>query len=347
MTRLLTLLLALLLSAACAASPVAESAETWVAPLLAAVPSPPQSPPQSPPTSSHVPPGRGRSRARPPARPAPRLPFPTVTSGDSAPVELGAGPGFPAFAEAIPPERIDRTFVRIGAADRPMPLTGARAAGNRTRLEATYAGVGLATVAVQLLPSATTLDAAAFGALLEETGSSAAAQDRLRRKETRKKARVVVQESARAFVGVAPAAGQKADPPLADAKDAPVGLPLELVAGAPPLPLRAGAVLPATLLLDGRPLPDVAVRLYGEGGDAPSTFTTDADGRVRVPLAHDGSHLLAAAFARRTTKADRTRGDVYRKADWELLRTTLRLSVLPPAPRPAPPPRKKAPAKRP
>jgi hypothetical protein len=221
-----------------------------------------------------------------------------------------------------------------------MPLTGAKADGPRTRLEATWVGQGLATLGVLLRPEARIVEAGEFEAFLAEAGAADAAALRAKKKETTKPARVVAVESARAFAGVvAPARGVVTANP-AEGRDEPLGLPLEIVAGAPPLSLRAGTLLAATVLLDGKPLPGAVVRAYVAGSD-PRRLAADEEGAVSVPLEKEGRLLLAAAAVRRIEKADRALGETWKKADWEVRRTTLELLVLPKAAAPAPTPKGK------
>ena len=102
--------------------------------------------------------------------------------------------------------------------------------------------------------------------------------------------------------------------------------------GGSPLTLRAGDVLAATLLRDGRPLAGALVRALAPGAEAAREAETDAHGTASIPLEREGRLLLAAASVRRTEKADRARGEIWKKADWEVRRTTLELLVLPKAP---------------
>ena len=305
------------------AGPAESNAETWLHPVL----------PQT--VIKAAPPARRGARpARPAVAPTP-LPFPAALSGESSFVELTTGARYPEPGNAVSPERIDRSFVRLGAG-RPLPLTSAKVDGAVTRLEATWAGQGLATLAVLLAPEAWTVEAPEFEAFLREAGATMALAERTRRKETKKAARTVVVESARAFAGVhaPPRSASPVDP--ATGTDEPLGLPLEIVAGVPPLPLRAGTTLPASILLDGKPAPGVVVRAYVPGSDTPVAVVADAHGVVSLPLDKEGRLLLAAASVRRTAKPDRARGEVWKKADWEVQRTTLELLVLPKAPPPAP-----------
>ncbi|MHB8800589.1 MAG: DUF4198 domain-containing protein [Thermoanaerobaculia bacterium] len=315
----------------------ASAAETWIRPVL------PESVVKAAPTARR---GGRAARSASPVRP---VPFPTAVSGDTSFVELTTGESYPRPSSAVPPERIERSFARLGEG-RPMPLTGARVDGPLTRLEATWLGQGLATLGLLLVPEGRTIEPAAFETFLREAGARDALALRGKKKETKKPARVVTIESARAFAGVVapPRATRTADP--AAGRDEALGLPLELVAGGSPLTLRAGDVLTATLLLDGRPLAGALVRALVPGAEAPLAAATDAHGVISIPLEREGRLLLAAASVRRTEKADRTRGEIWKKADWEIRRTTLDLRVLPkastkaaPAPKGKRPPAKKKP----
>lgn len=307
----------------------APGADTWLTPLP---PAPSARPPAPTPAPAAA---KGKKPARPTPAPAQAVPAGAFVSGDSGLVELTAGT-FPAGETAVPPERIDRTYVHLGAG-RPMPLTGARVDGPRTRLEATYAGTGLAIVGAQLGTRAAEAQAAEFEALLAEAGATAAIEERKKRKETKKTARYVVTESARGHAGVVAAPRMPKGPELAQAADEALGLPLELVLGVPPLAVAAGREVRGTLLLDGKPVPNVPVRLVPAVGPAAQPAVTAADGTFRAHVETEGKLLLAAAVVRRTEKADRKRGEEWKKADWEVQRTSLLLSVqaAPPPPPPA------------
>jgi len=303
----------------------ARAAETWLHPVL------PQAVVKAAPAAR-----RGARPTRPPVPPR-TAPFPTALAGESSLVELTTGERYPEAGAAVPPERIDRTFVRLGSG-RPMPLTSPTVGGPRTRLEATWAGQGLATLAVLLAPEARTEPAAAFEAFLREAGASEAVATRQKKKETKKEARVVAVESARSFAAVVapPRSAVTADP--ASGRDEALGLPLEIVASVPPLPVRAGSAFAGSVLLDGQPFAGAVVRVYAPGADAPVTVVADAQGGFTLPLEQEGRLLLATASVRRTVKADRAKGEAWKRADWEVGRTTLELLVLsrPPVAGPAP-----------
>ena len=327
--------LAIVMAAVAGPSPAAE---LWLHPLL----------PQAVAKAAPSPARRGARPVRPtPAAPA--YPFPVALAGESSIVELTKGEHYPEPGAPIPPERIDRSFVRLGGA-RPMPLTSAKADGAVTRLEANWAGQGLATLGVLLAPEAVTVEAGEFETFLREAGATAAVAERTKRKETRKAAKTVTVESARSFAGISEARRTASYVDPAKGVDEPLGFPLEILAGAPPLLLRAGASFPATVLLDGVPAPGAVVKAHAPG-EPPAFVTADGEGRVVLPLEREGRLLLATASVRRTAKADRARGEVWKKADWEVRRTTLELLVLPaapvPAPAPAPKGKKPAPKKKP
>ena len=305
-----------------------SAAEIWLHPVL----------PQTVLKAAPPPVRRGARPARA-AAPAPAWPFPTALSGDSSFVELTEGASYPRPGSAIAPERIDRSFVRLGEG-RPMPLTSAKVDGAVTRLEATWAGQGLATLAVLLAPEARTVEAADFESFLREAGATSALAERAKKKETRKPAKVVAVDVARAFAGVVEPRRTAVPVDPSSGADLPLGLPLEIVAGVPPLLLRAGTTLPVSVFLDGKPAPGAVVRAYAPGRDAPAAVAADANGVASLPLENEGRLLLAAAVVRRTGKADRARGEIWKKADWEVQRSTLAVLVLPRAPAPTPAPTK-------
>lgn len=301
-----------------------SATEVWLHPVLPATV-----------VRAATPPVRRGARPARPAAASPTWPFPVALSGDSSFVELTAGERYPEPGNAVPPERIDRSFVRLGEG-RPMPLTSAKADGAVTRLEATWAGQGLATLAVLLAPEARTVEAADFESFLRDAGATSALAERAKKKETKKPAKVVAVDVARAFAPVVEPRRSAAAADPSAGTDAPLGLPLEIVAGVPPLALRAGSTLTATVLLEGQPVPGAVVKASGPDGAAPPPLTADAQGVVSLPLGNEGRLLLSTATVRRTTKADRTKGEAWKKADWEIRRTTLELLVLAKAPLPTP-----------
>lgn len=278
-----------------------------------------------------------KGRAAGAASPLPRL---SVASGESGLVELATGARFPLPDSATAAERVDRTYLRIGAG-RALPLTGARVDGNVLKLDATYAGVGLAALAVQLHPREITLEPEEFAAYLREIGATAALDERTAKKETKKPGREVYLKVPKTYVAVVSAAPRDAAIDVASAAE-PLGLPLELTVAGDPTALTVGGTLEATLLADGRPLGAQTVRAFWEGGATEGLLTDDA-GRVRLALARAGRLLLAATRVRRLAKADRRRGPAYKNADWESVWASLELRVFdrPAAPAGTPAPKKR------
>ncbi len=267
--------------------------------------------------------------------PLPRPPFAVIAWGESGVVELASAERFPGPSKAVEPTLIDRTYLRIGRG-RPLPLTGAVAGEAVTRLDATYAGVGLATLGVQLRATLVNHEAGAFAARLVELGAEAAIKEREEKRESKKPAKEAGTEGAKTFAAVSDGK------PLEDAEWAeiartPLGLPLELVPDAHPLRLLAGGTLKVILLEGGRPLSGVRVRVaQSPASQGPSAATlgpiavTDADGAAVVKLDREGPLLLSATTIRRITKADKKRDEATKNADWISASTSLRLDVLTP-----------------
>jgi hypothetical protein len=320
----------------------ASAAETWVTVVPPSKGGAPALPPPTPAAGA-----KGKSKAAKPSSATAASPLPrgAFAAGDGGFVELTTG-RFPAAGAAVRAERIDRTYLRIGAGGgRPMPLTGARVDGAATRLEATYAGAGLAAVAIQLVPEYAEVKAEEFEALLAENGCTAAQDDRKKKKETKKAGKLVTIASTKTFTSaVDPRA--KTPPSLEGAAEG-IPLPFELVLDSNPLSLSPGRPFGVTLLRDGQPTPDAAIRVFVDG-TVPFALRTGPDGMVSVSIDRPGPFLLAAATVRRTGKDDRKKGEAWKKADWEAATTTVRLeaNVPPPAPAAAPTPTPK-PAKKP
>jgi len=340
---------ALLAALAAGAVPRPACAEMW---LTAVVPAPGASSLPAPtptPAKKGKPAPKGKATAKAPA-PATQPEGPAVVTGDSGIVELTNGSQFPAAQSAIKPERIDRTFLRFGAA-RPMPLTGAREDGTVTKLDATYAGAGLATLGVTLAPQAGQMDGPTFEAYLKDIGADDAAADRLKKKETKKAGKEVALRSAKTFVSAWDPKGLVK--PFAEGRTGaePLGMPMEIVLSENPMDLHAGGVAHTTLLMETKPLANQPVKIFHEDKSPPETLRTGADGKLDVPLTKPGRVLLAAAAIRRTQKADKKKGDAYKNADWESFATSLQLTVgaaapVAPTPTPTPAKKKKAAAKK-
>ena len=321
----------------------AEASETWVSivpPPKGGAAAPSSVAPAPGPTASTAPtaPTAKGKKAKPGTPPPAAIPVPkgAVVAGDSGLVDVTTG-RFPVGEAPIRPERIDRTYIRIGSGGgRPMPLTGARVEGSATRLDATYAGIGLAAVAVQLVPEPAERKAEEFEAFLSDSGCSSAQEERKKKKETKKAARVVTISSAKTFLLVVEPRAKA--PASTDGGSDPIPMPLAIVVEGNPLAVAPGTPFNVTLLRDGQPAPDAALRLYADGAASPALVRTGPDGKAALVAEKPGPFLLAAATVRRTVKDDRKKGEAWKKADWEVATTTLRLEAAVPPPPPAPTP---------
>ena len=95
-----------------------------------------------------------------------------------------------------------------------------------------------------------------------------------------------------------------------------VGLPLEIVPEKDPYRLQAGEALPIRVLLRGAPAPNLEIRATSVAGKPVVVGTTDAQGRVTVPVSKGQWRV-------HTIHMERGAGDV----DWESLWTTLTFEV--------------------
>jgi uncharacterized GH25 family protein len=178
------------------------------------------------------------------------------------------------------PGRIERFAVVGPAGERPVPgADGADPAGLlRPPAPGRY------TVVYRSLPTAITLDAARFDAYLAEEGLDGVLAARADRGAGAEPGRERFSRCAKALLRV----GDSASTP-----DRPLGLRLELVAGADPYALAGGGELPLSLLFDGAPLAGSLVEAYGPGGRRRAA-RSGADGRVRFDLDAAGPWLVTA-----------------------------------------------------
>ena len=110
---------------------------------------------------------------------------------------------------------------------------------------------------------------------------------RARRNETRAPAREIFSRCAKSLVFSGAAAAAQGDRPL--------GFTLELVAERNPYQLRADQDLPVRLTYESRPLAGALVVAINRLNPADKVSArTDADGRVRFRLRHDGMWLIKA-----------------------------------------------------
>lgn len=152
--------------------------------------------------------------------------------------------------------------------------------------------VRLATPGVHVIgyrsnPSTIEIPADTFNQYLKEEGLDAVSAQRARRNETHAPAREIFSRCAKSLVFSGAAAAAQGDRPL--------GFTLELVAERNPYGLRADQDLPVRLTYESRPLGGALVIAINRLNPADKmSARTDADGRVRFKLRHDGMWLIKA-----------------------------------------------------
>lgn len=99
---------------------------------------------------------------------------------------------------------------------------------------------------------------------------------------------------------------------------APVGQRLEIVPESDPRALRVGGALRMRVLLEGRPLPQLAVFCVDPKGRIAARGHTDAAGRIACPLSERGAWLVRGTELRRAQAGG---------AAWESLWATLTVQV--------------------
>lgn len=179
---------------------------------------------------------------------------------------------------------------------------------------------GLHTFAYASNPSLAHLESDAFRAYLVEEGLTEALAVVKASPALGRPIRELFERCAKALVAVGGSSK--------GASSQRMGLALELVPLVDPFGLEPGGRLALQLLRDGVPLAKVRVSAYRR--EAPGSVvhaTTDADGRVTLPLAKPGGWLVKAVAIQ---KAARRSG-----ADWHSLWATLTFA-LPTPPEPAP-----------
>jgi len=146
---------------------------------------------------------------------------------------------------------------------------------------------GVHVIGYRSNPSTIEIPADTFNQYLKEEGLDAVSAQRARRNETRAPAREIFSRCAKSLVFSGAAAAAQGDRPL--------GFTLELVAERNPYQLRADQDLPVRLTYESRPLAGALVVAINRLNPADKVSArTDADGRVRFRLRHDGMWLIKA-----------------------------------------------------
>jgi hypothetical protein len=212
------------------------------------------------------------------------------------------------------PAAIDQ-FVMLGGDGR-HPIAGVAGAdpAGIVRVDAE----GLLVIGYRSRPAPIVIPADTFNQYLKEEGLDGAAAERARRSQTGADGRELFSRSAKSLV--------LSGPPRSTDSDRPLGFRLELIADGNPYMLRSSDVLSCRLLYEGRPLAGALVAAVSRRHpDAKRTSRSDADGRVRFSLPHEGTWLIKSVHM---VPAPAGSG-----ADWESIWASLTFEVKAPAPR--------------
>jgi len=181
----------------------------------------------------------------------------------------------------LDPSLVNQFVVSDGDGVRPVVRRDGRDPAGLVRLTAP----GVHVIGYRSNPSTIEIPADTFNQYLKEEGLDAVSAQRARRNETRAPAREIFSRCAKSLV-FSGAAAQG---------DRPLGFTLELVAERNPYQLRADQDLPVRLTYESRPLAGALVVAINRLNPADKVSArTDADGRVRFKLRHDGMWLIKA-----------------------------------------------------
>ncbi len=183
----------------------------------------------------------------------------------------------------LDPSLVNQFVVSDGDGVRPVVRRDGRDPAGLVRLTTP----GVHVIGYRSNPSTIEIPADTFNQYLKEEGLDAVSAQRARRNETRAPAREIFSRCAKSLVFSGAAAAVQGDRPL--------GFTLELVAERNPYGLRADQDLPVRLTYESRPLGGALVIAINRLNPADKmSARTDADGRVRFKLRHDGMWLIKA-----------------------------------------------------
>ncbi len=229
--------------------------------------------------------------------------------GEALDCRLFVGDGFPGEAYARNPRHIDSFFLVAGG--RRLPVHGRDGADPAGRLHAPATG-GTAVLVYRSTRSRVELPAEKFERYLVEEGLEAIVRQREERGESGTPGRELYSRCAKALVRIRGGRG--------GGHDVPVGLPLELVPEDDPAGIEPGAPLTFRVLDAGAPLARALVRAFPkEGGGAPLTERTDAEGRARFRLPHAGVWMVSVVAMKRAPEG--------LDAEWESLWSSLTFAL--------------------
>ncbi|MBL8176036.1 MAG: DUF4198 domain-containing protein [Bryobacterales bacterium] len=221
------------------------------------------------------------------------------------------GDAFPVGSSSVKPERLRNTRVTMQAGG--AEFEGIRAEAKRTVASVRVPGEGTAVLVGQTLPNFIELAPAKFASYLKHENLGHVQKWREEHGESAKPGRERYSKYVKSLVRVG----------RGDAfHGRPAGLTIEIVPEADPYALRPGADLPVQVLFRGKPAADVAVEVaYLAGGKAVVKVVgrTDANGRLKAPLAAAGPHRMHAIVMERCADA--------KAADWESFWASLTFAV--------------------
>lgn len=213
-----------------------------------------------------------------------------VATGHPVTLSLTSGMSFPADSFAIDPKRVSRAEIRLNG--KLEQLRGGRSRPTALRYTWIPRAPGIATIAVELGSKTLVLQPKLIEEYFQEihAGPSIRAQwDSIPKPKQWRESYI---KHATSFVRVGAPRGDSS-------WASPLGLGLEIVPERDPTVLVEGDALPVRVLRRGAPLSGFAVGARREGQSTESFVTTDATGRVSVPLPGAGRWLLFGTDLRR------------------------------------------------
>ncbi len=234
-----------------------------------------------------------------------------ATPGATLMLELTSADGFVEFKTANKPERVARTFGRLGAAE--LKWAPAVAAEQTLRFPVTLPRPGVAVVGVELKPQLLELESDKIETYFREIHAGDELREAWAAVPEPRRWREHEVKHAKTFVRVGePAAEERA---WAE----PLGLTLEIVPERDPTTLKEGDALPVRVLRGGKPFAGFVLAYVSAGATREHVVLTDLEGRASATLDLPGRWLVHGTDLRRVPGAmDR---------EWESDFTTLVVDV--------------------
>lgn len=212
-----------------------------------------------------------------------------VVAGDE--IHGISGSTFPVSENAVAPERLSEAVAVHAGGRSPLTIVGTRA--NVLVLRADPALTGPLWAAVAVKPRRIDLPAQNFNEYLKHDGLPQILREREAQGELERPAVERYQKFAKALITPAGGGGSPG---------AAVGHRIELVPVEDATALRAGDTLTVEVRFEQRPAPGLTVHAGFAGqpnGDHAQSHVSDAAGRVRIPLARQGSWYARTIHMRR------------------------------------------------